>query len=177
MIKFEDLGLHLNDNVVDIEWRNGEENIIISVRQYLPVEEKTELIQYVIGAALDDRTGCFSPLRLEIYFSLGVCSKYTDIEIEQLADTGTTYDLLDSSGLMSRIMGNIPKEELNFMRELVMETANDIARYNNSAVGIIQSMNNSAGDLDNQLSEILKNIHDDDAVKLLEHFKDMVGNN
>lgn len=173
MIKFDDLGLQLNDKVVDIKWG---EDIIISIRQYLPVEEKTQLIQYVINAALDDSTGCFSPLRLEVYFSLGVCSKYTDIEIESLADAGSTYDLLDSSGLMSMIMSNIPKEELNFMRELVMDTANDIARYNNSAAGIIQGMSGDATNLDNQLSDILNNLQNGEGAELIKVFKDMVEN-
>lgn len=172
MIAFDDLGLTLNDKVVD--FKIGEDTIV-SVRQYLPVEEKTELLQYVINASLDDSTGCFSPLRVEIYFALGVCNWYTDIEIDSLADAGKTYDLLECNGILGQIFNNIPKEELEFIRDLVNDTTVDIARYNSSAAGIIQSMNSNAGDLDTQLSNILEKIRDKDGVDAFKTIKDMVG--
>ena len=171
MIAFDDLSLTLNDKVVD--FKIGED-VIVSVRQYLPVEEKTELLQYVINAALDDNTGCFSPLRVEVYFALGVCNWYTDIEIESLADAGKTYDLLECNGVLAQIFNNIPKEELEFIRDLVNDTVADIARYNNSATGIIQAMSSDTQGLDNQLSEILANIKNAEGLDILSAIKDVV---
>lgn len=172
MIAFDDLKLKLNTDLVDIKWS---EDVIISVRQYLPIEEKEELIRYVVNAALDDKTGCFSPLRLEVYFCLAVCKWYTDIAIEPLSDAGQLYDLLDSSGLMSQIMSNISKEELDFVKDLVTETTNDIARYNNSAAGIIQNLSNSTEGLDNQLSEVIEKIKNSEGLETLSAIKDVVG--
>ena len=174
MVSFDDLNLELDD-------RRGAVKIgdtTVTVRLYLPIAEKTELIQFVVNGALDDNTGCFSPLRVEVCFGIAMCKWYSDIEFtdEMLVDIGEIYDLLDSNGVISQVINCIPPEERKFMEELVNDTMADIARYNNSAAGIIQSMNFNAEGLNNQLQEVIKKVEHKEGLELLASIKDMVGN-
>mgnify|MGYP006926996284 FL=1 len=61
------------------------------------------------------------------------------------------------------------------MKSLVNDTINDIARYNSSAAGIIQSMSNNAGGLDSQITDILEKIKNGEGMETLSVIKDVVG--
>lgn len=173
MIDFKDLNLEFKQEVK--EFKCGD--LIISVLQYLPIDDKTKLIQYVVNASIDETTGCASPLRVETYFGLGICSWYAGIEFneEDNFDPGQTYDLLESNGIISQIMNKIPTEELEFIQDLVNDTIADIVRYNNSAAGIIQAMSSNAQGLDNNISDILEKIKNGEGLETLSVIKDVVG--
>lgn len=174
MIMFSDLDLKLNDACTLVRFKD----IDITVLQYLPIEEKIEFLQYVVNSSLDDTTGCFSPIRVEVYFGLAVCKWYTDIEFDDIDNISKNYDLLDSSGLLSLIMRAIPQEELEFMSDLVEQTVADICRYNNSAAGIIYNIT-SKSDADNltkQIQEIMDKVNNKEGLELLSVIKDAVGN-
>lgn len=173
MVKFEDLGLQLNDKTKEIKCG---EDIVVTVKQYLPIKEKVELMQFVNRFAIDDTTGCSSPLRVEVFFSIGICMWYTDIEIDKTPLSNyEVYDLLDSSGLLDQIMNAIPDEELTFIKDLVEETIVDIVKYNNSAAGIIQAMSFNAQGLDTQITDILEKIKNGEGLETLSIIKDVVG--
>ena len=72
-------------------------------------------------------------------------------------------------------MNAIPKDELEFIQDLVKDTISDIARYNSSAAGIIQMMNQNASQLDTQITNILDSIKNGENLETLSVIKDMVG--
>lgn len=149
----------------------------IKVKQYLPVQGKIDLINFVVDGALDERTGCFSPIRTEVFFIVGMCRWYTDIEFD-FTDANSlmsAYDILCSTGLGSRILGSINENEFDLIRDMINETTKDIARYNSSAAGIIQMASQNTDALDGQLSEILGKVKDGENLDVLSVIKDMVG--
>lgn len=172
MISVNELNLTLDIQTEDIRFGD----IIVTVQKYLPIDEKTQLIQYVVNSSLDDNTGCFSPLRVEVYFALGVCKWYTDIEIEDLQNTSFIYDLLETNGVISAVMAAIPEDELEFIRDLINDTVKDIARYNSSAAGIIHIMSGDTKDLDSQLQEVIQKVGNGEGLEFLKALKDMVKN-
>lgn len=151
------------------------DEIEIEVKQYLPIMDKTQLIQYVVDSALDETTGCFSPVRLEVYFSLALCRWYAGITFteKQLKEADKSYDLLEENHIVDYIREAIPRDEFEFISDLVQDTTADIARYNSSAAGIIQSMNNSAGGLNSQISEIFEKIKTEEGAKAVGLIKNM----
>lgn len=146
----------------------------VSVKQYLPIDDKAELIKYIIDWALDTTTGCFSPIRTEVFFSLAVCRWYAGIEVHD--NFSYYYDVLETWGILDEIMSYIPEGELRYLRELVDATVADVARYNNSAAGLIQMMNTNAEGLDSQLQSILSQIKNGKGLEQLAAIKDVVGN-
>ena len=153
------------------------DDITLEIRNYLPIDEKSEFIQFIVNHALDQTTGCFSPVRVEVYFSIAVCKWYANIAFtdKQMADISKTYDLLEENGVIDEIMSYIPKDEIEFMRDLANDTIDDIARYNSSAAGIIEAMTANAGGLDTQITEILNKIKNEENLETLAVIKDVVG--
>lgn len=153
------------------------DNISLEIRQYLPIDEKANLIQFIVNHALDQMTGCFSPVRVEVYFSIAVCKWYAGITFtdKQMAEVSKTYDLLEENGVIDKIISVIPENEINFMNELVNDTIDDIARYNSSAAGIIQAVSANADGLDNQITEILDKVKNGENMETLSVIKDVVG--
>lgn len=173
-IAFNTLGIQPNIEVNRIDFND---KMTIEVCSYLPISEKTKLLQFVVNGALDETTGTFSPLRTEVYFAIAVCRWYAGITFteEDLMNVSEVYDALDTNGIIDAIMDAIPTEEREFVSSLVEETTKDIARYNTSAAGIIQSMSSDASGLDTQINQILDKIKNGEGLEQLAVIKDVVG--
>lgn len=169
---FKELGLELKVEYSELKINDA---ISLQVRSYLPIEDKGNMITYIVNSAIDDSTGCFSPIRVEVYFALAVCKWYAGLVFEDLSNPGMIYDILDTNGIIQEIMKRIPTDELDFIQDLVKDTISDIARYNSSAAGIIQMMNQNAGDLNTQITDILEKIKNGENLETLSVIKDVVG--
>ncbi len=149
----------------------------LHIKKYLPVDDKANFIQFIVDSSLDDNTGCFSPLRVEVYFSIALCRWYAGIEfdIEDLTHVSTVYDTLETNDITRAIIHSIPDEELEFLQELVQETIADISRYNSSAAGIIKTASLDANGLDNQITDLLEKIKNGEGLETLDAIKNVVG--
>ena len=174
-MNFKDL--KLTPKVSFTEIKIGEDTVL-KVANYLPIEDKGNLITFVVDMALDTTTGCFSPVRVETYFALAICRWYGDMVFDDddiQINVALTYDTLETNGIIDAIMNAIPKDELEFIQDLVKDTISDIAKYNSSAAGIIQMMNQNASQLDTQITNILDSIKNGENLETLSVIKDMVG--
>ena len=147
----------------------------LNVRTYLPIDAKADLISWVINMALDERTGAISPVRFEVCFSVAVVQRYCGVEIPEDESLSTVYDLLETNEVISQVMGAIPENEIDFLKELAMDTAADVERYSTSFAGVISSMNTDTTELTTQLQKILDNINNNEGLEQLAVIKDMVG--
>lgn len=173
-MKFTDLELVPNIKESTVTIAEGKE---LTVKNYLPIADKIRFLEFVVTNALDETTGCFSPVRTEIYYAIAVCRWYAGMEFteEDLANVTTVYDVLDTNNIINMILSKIDERDSEFMRSLVEDTVTDIARYNNSAAGIIQMMSANAGGLDTQISDILEKIKNGEGLEQLSVIKDVVG--
>lgn len=174
-MNFKDLKLTPKVSFTDI--KIGEDSVL-KVANYLPIEDKGNLITFVVDMALDTTTGCFSPVRVETYFALAICRWYGDMVFDDddiQINVALTYDTLETNGIIDAIMNAIPKDELEFIQDLVKDTISDIAKYNSSAAGIIQMMNQNASQLDTQITNILDSIKNGENLETLSVIRDMVG--
>lgn len=174
-MNFKDLKLTPKVSFTDVKIG---EDAVLKVANYLPIEDKGNLITFVVDMALDATTGCFSPVRVETYFALAICRWYGDMVFDDddiQKNVALTYDTLETNGIIDAIMNAIPKDELEFIQDLVKDTISDIARYNSSAAGIIQMMNQNASQLDTQITNILDSIKNGENLETLSVIKDMVG--
>lgn len=172
-IAFSELGIQPHIEVNTIKFNDKE----IEVCDYIPIEEKTKFLQFVINGALDEMTGTFSPLRVEVYYAIAICRWYAGVIFteEDMKNIAMVYDALDTNGFVTAVVEAIPNEEIEYLNSLVKETIDDIARYNTSAAGIIQSMSSDAGSLDTQLGDILEKIKNGEGLEQLSVIKDVVG--
>ena len=102
-VAFSKLALKKQDNVKLVKIGNFD----IEVKQYLPVNEKLDLIARVLNGAHDENNFP-NPIKIEVIGTLEIIMAYTNISFteKQKEDVAKLYDLLDSNGVVNTIIIN-----------------------------------------------------------------------
>ena len=166
------LGLKVNQDIKNIEFNEQ----IIEVKQYLPINEKLELISSVINSAADENN--FSnPIKENVFLTLEILYHYTNINFtdKQKEDPIKLYDLVVSSGLVNKITDLIPEEELDEVINGVAQSVKAIYTYRNSALGILESISQDYSALNLEATEIQQKLADPDNMALLKQVLTKLG--
>ena len=166
------LGLKVNQDVKNIEFNQQ----IIEVKQYLPINEKLELISSVINSAADENN--FSnPVKENVFLTLEILYHYTNINFtdKQKEDPVKLYDLVVSSGLVNKVTDLIPEEELDEVINGVAQSVKAIYTYRNSVLGILESISQDYSALNLDATEIQQKLADPDNMALLKQVLTKLG--
>ena len=166
------LGLKVNQDIKNIEFNEQ----IIEVKQYLPINEKLELISSVINSAADENN--FSnPVKENVFLTLEILYHYTNINFtdKQKEDPVKLYDLVVSSGLVNKVTDLIPEEELDEVINGVAQSIKAIYTYKNSVLGILESISQDYSDLNLDATEIQQKLADPDNMALLKQILTKLG--
>ena len=158
------LGLKVNQEVKNIEFNEQ----IIEVKQYLPVNDKLELISNVINSAHDENN--FSnPVKVSVFTTLEIMYAYTNINFtdKQKEDPTKLYDMLISSGLVSEIIHLIPEVEYHEILCGISDSIEAIYSYKNSLFGIIEAVSADYSNLDLNATAIQEKLSDSNNMDLL----------
>ena len=166
------LGLKVNQDIKNIEFNEQ----IIEIKQYLPINEKLELISSVINSAADENN--FSnPVKENVFLTLEILYHYTNINFtdKQKEDPVKLYDLVVSSGLVNKVVDLIPEEELNEVVNGVAQSVKSIYTYRNSVLGILESISQDYSALNLDATEIQQKLADPDNMALLKQVLTKLG--
>ena len=166
------LGLKVNQDVKNIEFNEQ----IIEIKQYLPINEKLELISSVINSAADENN--FSnPIKENVFLTLEILYHYTNINFtdKQKEDPVKLYDLVVSSGLVNKVTDLIPEEELDEVINGVAQSVKAIYTYRNSVLGILESISQDYSALNFDATEIQQKLADPDNMALLKQVLTKLG--
>lgn len=168
-ISFNKLELKINNSITVITVANGQ---TFEVKAYLPVNEKLDMISWVINQSADDLK-FYNVGKLDIFKHIAIAQHYTNITFteKQLSDPAHLYDLLVSSGVMVEIENAIPKAELSWIDKVLNDTVDSIYKYQNSVMGILDAVTTDYKDLNFDVAELQKNISNPENLGLL---KDVV---
>ena len=171
-VSFAKLGLIKNQEVKNVEW--GEYSI--EVKQYLPINEKLNLISNVINAAHDENNYS-NPVKVDVYTALEIMYAYTNINFtdKQKEDVTKLYDLIVSSGLYAKILEAIPGSEHCNLLNAIKKSIDAIYAYQNSVMGILDTISTDYSNLDLDASEIQKKIGDPENMELLRNILTKLG--
>jgi hypothetical protein len=171
-VPFTKLGLKLDKEIKTIVWNEQE----IEIKQYLPVNEKLELIGRVINNSADDMK-FYNVGKIEIFLALEVLYSYTNINFtdKQKEDVTKLYDFIISSGFYDAVVEWIPEEELDWIEETLMDTVDSIYKYQNSIMGILDTISQDYSSLDFDATEIQKKIGDPENLALLKGIMSRLG--
>lgn len=155
MAKYSDLKLKINKEYKEFEL-NGN---IIKVKQYLPADEKYDLIMVTLQESAEG--DIYNPYRLDLYFNMNLIFLYSDIEFDadDRADVTKLYSELDSNGVVDKIISLIPDLEYNFLKETLAELVDMNMEYK-TRIGV--SLKDIVADLPKQMEA---------AGKIVENFK------
>jgi hypothetical protein len=155
-VPFSKLQACINGSDCTVGYYNkaGEE-IRYEVKYYLPIQEKLELVSRIINQSIDDN-GFYNPMRVKLYMVLEVVYAYTNLSFtdKMKEDPFKLYDILVSTGIFTDIINVIRDKDWKEIQENVWITIDNIYKYNNSVMGILDSINKDYSDLNLDASEI-----------------------
>ena len=171
-VSFTKLGLKKNEEVGILHINEQD----IEVKQYLPINEKLELISSVINSAADENN--FSnPIKENVFLTLEILYHYTNINFtdKQKEDPVKLYDLVVSSGLVNKVTDLIPEEELDEVINGVAQSVKAVYTYRNSVLGILESISQDYSALNLDATEIQQKLADPDNMALLKQVLTKLG--
>lgn len=141
---------------------------VITVKQYLPIQDKLALISRVINAAADEYNFT-NPVKLDMYLALEIVFTYTNISFteKQKEDIAKLFDLLDENKFFDKVIELIPEEEYSTLWEGVVELSESIYAYQTSVLGILDTVSKDYKDLNFDATEIQKKLADPENMELL----------
>ena len=165
------LNLKKNTNIIPVEWNNQ----IIEVKEYLPIQEKLDLIGRIVNLSLDDNNFA-NPMRIDIFTTLELMYAYTNINFtdKQKEDFLGLYDLLVSSGLYRRVIQEFGND-YNYITEFVQAVINEVYKYKDSVLGILQAVSEDYKNVNLDATEIEEKLANKDNLTLLKNVMDKMG--
>ena len=134
-ISYANMKLKTKADTVIVKYEDND----IEVLQYLPFEDKYDLIMVALQKANEE--DIYNPLKLDMYFHLYLIYMYTNINFtdKQREDESKLFDTLESNGIIDTVVEAIPEEEYNNLLSLMNETMERKTTYKLSVSGLIQN--------------------------------------
>ena len=167
------LGLKKNTNLIQLNWNDQ----IIEIKEYLPIQEKLDLIGRIVNQSLDENN-FVNPARLQIFMTLEIFYTYTNINFtdKQKEDFLGLYDLLVSSGLYKQVFNKLYEiEEFQIINNTCRAIIDEIYKYKNSALGILQAITTDYNNLNLEADKIREKLGDKENVEFLKEVMDKMG--
>lgn len=160
----------VEDVMIDI---NGTE---VTIKQYIPVLEKVELVQWVLGLTFDE-SGFASPLRKDLFTDIAIIKYYTNISLTETAmsNLNKTYDLLLMNNVLVTVKQNIPEAELNMVYALIQASIQQLIDYNTSVLGILNTIKNDYSNTTLDAEKISAMLQDEKGVALVKDVLEKIG--
>ena len=160
--------------VDEIKVINWNPEVQIEVKQYLPLNKKTEILSDIINASTDAATGFYNSAKIAFNIDLQVIFAYTNIKFtdKQKEDPMKLYDAFYSSGLMAQILELIPESELQWFKTHTKITIDKIYEYRNSVYGILDALKNDYSELGLDVEKLQEALANDDNVGFLKEVMD-----
>ena len=171
-IGFTKLSLKRKNEVKTITINNNQ----IEIKQYLPVNEKLDLIARVINGA-HDQNNFPNPIKIEVIGTLEMIMAYTNISFteKQKEDIPKLYDLLEANGVIKDIISQIPEDEYNFIIDGINKTVDAVYTYNNSVLGILETVSQDYSNLDFDIQKLQNDIANPENLKLVKEVLTKLG--
>lgn len=165
-VTFTKLGLKKNEDIKTVQICGQD----IEVKQYLPIQEKLELIGRIIDNSANDNN-FENPVHLEVYTNFEIIAAYTNITFteKQREDIGKTYDLLFGNKVINDILAWIPKGEYDIIANGVKDTVKAMYTYKNSALGILETISQDYNNLNLEASGIYEKLADPENMSFLKN--------
>ena len=171
-ISFTKLGLKKNTTLITLIWNDQ----TIEIKEYLPIVEKIAVVERIINQSLDTNNFA-NPMRIHINTALEIVFAYTNINFtdKQKEDRLVLYDLLTGSGLIQAIYDKMASSEYTTLITAVEEIIEEIYRYKNSALGILQNISEDYDNLNLDINQLQKNLSNKDNIEFLQTVMDKLG--
>ena len=172
-IAFTKLGLKKKDEVKTVNINNN----VIEVKQYLPINDKLALISRVINLSHDSSNNFANPVQVEVIGTIEIIAAYTNLSFteKQKEDYAKLYDLLEENGITKDLISAIPEDEYAFLIDGINESIEAVYKYQNSVLGILDSVAQDYSNLEFDASKIQQELADPQNLELLKGIMSRLG--
>ncbi len=148
----------------------------IEVKQYLPINQKLELISRVINKSADENNFA-NPVKLEVFMILEMIYAYTNISFteKQKEDEIKLFDMIVANGLWRICADAIPEFERAKIFTSTIECAEAVYKYRNSVLGILESIGQDYSTMDLDVTAIQQKLSDPENMALLKNVLTKLG--
>ena len=171
-IPFTKLGLKKKEEIKNITINDQ----VIEVKQYLPINDKINIITNVIENSADDNNFA-NPVKVEVFANLEIMYAYTNISFtdKQKGDPTKLYDLLEENGIIAEVIAAIPENEYALLLGWIDETIEAFYTYRNSVMGIMEQISEDYSNLSLDATEIQQKLADPQNLELLKSIMTKLG--
>ena len=172
-IAFTKLSLKKKDEVKTVNINNN----VIEVKQYLPINDKLALISRVINLSHDSSSNFANPVQVEVIGTIEIIMAYTNLSFteKQKEDYAKLYDLLEENGITKDLISAIPEDEYAFLIDGINESIEAVYKYQNSVLGILDSVAQDYSNLEFDASKIQQELADPQNLELLKGIMSRLG--
>ena len=172
-VAFTKLGLKRKDEVKTVNINNN----VIEVKQYLPINDKLALISRVINLSHDSSNNFANPVQVEVIGTIEIIMAYTNLSFteKQKEDYAKLYDLLEENGITKDLISAIPEDEYTFLIDGINESIEAVYKYQNSVLGILDSVAQDYSNLEFDASKIQQELADPQNLELLKGIMSRLG--
>ena len=156
-VSFTKLGLTKNTNVETFNWNDQ----VIEVKQFLPIQEKLDLIATVLNNCQDENS-FINDGKLSMFTDLEIAYRYTNINFtkKQKSDPTKIYDLLAGNGFFTEMYKVLPSTEHQSVIIWLSKTVEHFYTYRNSVYGILDAITTDYKDTNLNIENILSSLED-----------------
>ena len=148
----------------------------VEVKQYLPINDKINIITNVIENSADDNNFA-NPVKVEVFANLEIMYAYTNISFtdKQKGDPTKLYDLLEENGVIAEVIAAIPENEYALLLGWIDETIEAFYTYRNSVMGIMEQISADYSNLSLDATAIQQKLADPQNLELLKDIMTKLG--
>ena len=156
----------------ELEW--GEQKI--EIKQYISIQDKLTLIGDVLNSAADENR-FYNIGKINMFFALKVLDYYTNLSItdKQKENPIKVYDDIIASGFYGAIFKLIPEDEIGFVYNTMIDTIEQVYKYQNSAYGIMDAINQDYNNLNLDATKISEKLSNKENVEFLNQILTKMG--
>ena len=135
-VSYANLKLKIDTSVETFDFQGQ----TIEVLQYLPIEDKYDLVMVALQNA--EENGIYNPVKLDMYFHLYIMYMYTNLSFteKQKFNEQKLYDALKSNGLIDLVLDHMNETEYADLYAYIMKYQEDVLDYKNTAGAVLQSV-------------------------------------
>ena len=171
-VAFTKLGLKSKNNIQKININENE----IEVKEYLPLEDKLDIMTSLVNAALESDIRYFNIPQILFNLKMEVLYKYTNISFteKQKENPMKLYDIFESNGLFKKIL-EICEEDYLELYHWTMDIAEKVYNQRNSVHGILESLNTDYNNLSLDIDTLSQNISNPENLSFLKDVLSKLG--
>lgn len=171
-MKYSDLKLKINTetSIVKID-----DNTEIEVLQYLPIEDKIDLIQIALQKSLEN--GIYNEIKLDMYFNLYIIYMYSNLEFtdEEKEDEFKLYNELQSNDIIAHVIAGMDEGEYDSLLDYLKMMQVNNESYKKSAAALLQTFIQDMPKNATAAAEIVDNFDKDKFKNVIEFAKSANG--